>query len=157
MPGFCLSYAYRKACLISRSMWISRTAVVMVLIKTIPLGVQLKLLNFIPCLLYFQMKEYYIGRCSTGKTVSETGSIPMKLGPFLYYINGYPDRGVSKGVNFSFLKFIFSWRITALQYCVGFCCISTWICHRYTHIPSLLKLPPIPLGCQHQIWASCII
>ena len=53
------------------------------------------------------MKEYYIGRCSTVKTVSEIGSIPMKLGPFLYYINGYPDRGVSKGVDFSFLKIYF--------------------------------------------------
>ena len=28
-----------------------------------------------------------------------------------------------------FLKFIFNWRIIALQYCVGFCHILTWISH----------------------------
>ena len=39
--------------------------------------------------------------------------------------------------------FIFNWRIIALQYCVGFCHISTWISHRYTYVPSLLKFPPI--------------
>ena len=38
--------------------------------------------------------------------------------------------------------FIFSWRIIALQYCVGFCRTSTWVSHRYTYIPSLLNLPP---------------
>ena len=44
--------------------------------------------------------------------------------------------------------FIFNWRIIALQDCVGFCHTSTWISHRYTYVPSLLKLPPpnpIPL------------
>ena len=37
-----------------------------------------------------------------------------------------------------FLKklFTFSWGIIALQGCVGFCHTSTWISHRYTHIPS---------------------
>ena len=49
---------------------------------------------------------------------------------------------------FSFLNFIFNWRIVALRYCTGFCHISTWISHRYTDVPSLLKLPPSnPLGC----------
>ena len=38
--------------------------------------------------------------------------------------------------------FIFNWRIIALQYCVGFCHTSAWISHRYTHVPSLLNLPP---------------
>ena len=38
--------------------------------------------------------------------------------------------------------FIFNWRIIALQYCVGFCRILTWISHRYTHVLSLLNLPP---------------
>ena len=37
---------------------------------------------------------------------------------------------------------IFNWRIIALQYCIGFCHTSTWIRHRYTHIPALLNLPP---------------
>ena len=40
-----------------------------------------------------------------------------------------------------FLKklLIFNWRIVALQYSVCFCCTSTWISHRYTHV---LSLPP---------------
>ena len=37
----------------------------------------------------------------------------------------------------------FNWRIIALQNFVVFCQTSTWINHRYTYIPSLLKLPPI--------------
>ena len=39
-------------------------------------------------------------------------------------------------------KVIFNWRIVALQYCVGFCHLSTWISHRYTYVSSLLNLPP---------------
>ena len=47
----------------------------------------------------------------------------------------------------------FNWRITVLQYRVGLCHASTWISHRYTHVPSLLNRPPsshlhpTPLGC----------
>ena len=40
---------------------------------------------------------------------------------------------------FEFLS-IFNWRIITLQYCIGFCHTSTWISHRYTYVPSLLKL-----------------
>ena len=41
-----------------------------------------------------------------------------------------------------FLKLIyFYWRIVALQNFAVFCETSTWISHRYTYIPSLLKLP----------------
>ena len=36
----------------------------------------------------------------------------------------------------------FYWKIIALQYCVGFCHISTWISYRYTYVPSLLN--PLP-------------
>ena len=41
---------------------------------------------------------------------------------------------------------IFNWRIIALQYCAGFCHTSTWISHRYRHVPSLVNLhsPPTP-------------
>ena len=39
--------------------------------------------------------------------------------------------------------FIFNWRIIALYYHVPFCHTSTWISHRYTYVPTLLKLPPI--------------
>ena len=47
--------------------------------------------------------------------------------------------------------FIFNWRIIALQYCVGFCHISTWISHSYTYVRSLLNLPPTP---SHPSWRS---
>ena len=62
--------------------------------------------------------------------------------------------------------FIFNWRIIALQYCVGFCHISTWISHRDTigirmsppswnYLPS--PAPTLPLGCHRApIWAPCI-
>ena len=41
------------------------------------------------------------------------------------------------------LIFIFNWKIIALQCCVGFCHTATWINHRYTHVSSLVNLPPI--------------
>ena len=41
-----------------------------------------------------------------------------------------------------FFKFMFHWRITALQYCIGLCHTSTWSSHRHTYDPFLLKLPP---------------
>ena len=47
--------------------------------------------------------------------------------------------------------FIFNWRIIALQYCVGFCHISTWISHRYRYVRSLLNLPHTP---SHPSWWS---
>jgi len=39
----------------------------------------------------------------------------------------------------------FNWRIIALHNFVVFCQTSTWISHRYTYTPFLLKLPPISL------------
>ena len=51
--------------------------------------------------------------------------------------------------------FVFNWRIIALQYCVDFCHISTWISHIYIYIcplhlepPSHLPPHPTPPGCQ---------
>ena len=42
----------------------------------------------------------------------------------------------------------FNWRMIALQHCIGFCHISTWISHRYMYVRSLLNpyshLPPLP-------------
>ena len=40
------------------------------------------------------------------------------------------------------LKFIFNRRIIALQCCVDFCRRTTWITRKYTHVSSLLNLPP---------------
>ena len=42
------------------------------------------------------------------------------------------------------LKFIFYWRIIALQNFIVFCQISTWISHRHTYNSSLLNLLPSP-------------
>ena len=42
-------------------------------------------------------------------------------------------------------KFIFHWRIIALQRCPGFCCRTMWVINKYTDIPSLRSLPPTPL------------
>ena len=39
---------------------------------------------------------------------------------------------------------VFNWRITALQYCVGFWHTTVWISHKYTYVPSLLNLPSLP-------------
>ena len=56
------------------------------------------------------------------------------------------------------IKFVFNWRIIALQYCVHFCQISTRISHRYTYVPSLLNLPPntdpfpLLLGCHRALF-----
>ena len=56
------------------------------------------------------------------------------------------------------LKFIFHWRIIALQCSVCFCYATTWISHRYKCVPSLLNLAPTPLGCHRAPgWAPCVI
>ena len=46
------------------------------------------------------------------------------------------------------LKFVFNWRIIALQYCAGFSHVSTRISHWYTYVPSHLPLHPTSRGCQ---------
>ena len=55
----------------------------------------------------------------------------------------------------AFFKF-FYWRIIVLQNFVVFCQTSTWISHRYTYIPSLLKLPPISLPTSRLIQSPCL-
>ena len=65
--------------------------------------------------------------------------------------------------------FIFNWRIIALQYCVGFCHISTWISHRYhtsppfwtsSHLPPVLhlyvycNLPTVACTGLHTVWRA---
>ena len=48
------------------------------------------------------------------------------------------------GDNFVF-KFVFNWRVIALQCCVGFSHTSMWISHRYTQCPPLPELPSHPI------------
>ena len=53
--------------------------------------------------------------------------------------------------------FTFKRRIIALQCCVGFCHTATWISHRYTHVPSLLSLPPTSHPSRTPVWAPRVI
>ena len=64
---------------------------------------------------------------------------------------------------FLFLKFIYNWRIIVLQYCVGFCSMSTWTSHSYIYVPphflepsSHLPLHPTPLGCHRALGLSSL-
>ena len=45
--------------------------------------------------------------------------------------------------NANSLKFFFNWRKIALQCCVGFCRLTTWISHNYTYVLSFLSLLPL--------------
>ena len=63
----------------------------------------------------------------------------------------------------TFFLLIFNWRTIALQYCVGFYHISTWICQSYTYVPSLLNLSPYSsllskiLICLHGTHNVCVL
>ena len=43
-------------------------------------------------------------------------------------------------VSFFLFRLIFNWKIIALQYCVGFCHISTWISHQFSSVQSLSRV-----------------
>ena len=60
------------------------------------------------------------------------------MSPFSTYLPGF-------FFSFFLINLFFYWRIIALQNFAVFCQTSTWINHKYTYIPSLLKLPPISL------------
>ena len=43
-------------------------------------------------------------------------------------------------------------------YCIGFYQMSTWISHRFTHVPSYLPPHPTPVGCyQAPVWVPWVI
>ena len=58
----------------------------------------------------------------------------------------------------------FNWRIITLQYCDGFCHISTRISHRYTCVSSILNPSPTSLPTkslwdvpEHRFWVFCFM
>ena len=58
--------------------------------------------------------------------------------------------------------FFFNWRLTALQYCGGFCHTLTWISHWYTCVPLSQTPHPTSLPIRslwvvpvHQLWEPC--
>ena len=51
-------------------------------------------------------------------------------------------------------SFIFNRRIITLQYCLGFYHTSTWICHRYAYVLSLMNLPPSTHSMNEFPWTS---
>ena len=52
------------------------------------------------------------------------------------------------------VSFAFNWRIIPLQRCVGFCHTTTWISHKYTHIPFPLELLSHPQSPSHSSRSS---
>ena len=82
-------------------------------------------LSFI--LVFLILGEYLIG--SRGLKFKAQKDIKRERFPYLLF--------------FSQLKIIFNWKIIALQYCVGFCHVSTWISHRHTYVPSLPPRCPV--------------
>ena len=53
---------------------------------------------------------------------------------------------------FNFLFVYFNWRMIALQFWVGFCRVSAWICRRFAYVPSLVTPPPPPPHPTPQGW-----
>ena len=83
-----------------------------------------------------------------------TWSVMLPVSGPLWLKRGYHADGGFPDPTWFFFKFCFiNWRIIALQYCDGFCHVSTWISHRYTYVSSLLNLPPhpTPLGCHRAL------
>ena len=75
------------------------------------------------------------------------GWFPLGLTGLIFLLSKWFSRIFSsttvQNISFFFKHLFFNWRIIALQNFVVFCQTSTWISHKYTYIPSLLKLPPI--------------
>ena len=72
------------------------------------------------------------------KTPYHSASTTVSPWPILLHLCPHPL------LSFPYFKIllIFNWRIIALQCCIGFFHTATWINHRYTHVHSLLNLPP---------------
>ena len=84
-----------------------------------------------PLSMEFSRQEY-----SSGSPFPSPGNLP--------HPGIEPRSPALQADSFFFYNLFFYWRIIALQNFVVFCQASTWISHRYTYIPYLLNLPPIP-------------
>ena len=51
------------------------------------------------------------------------------------------DMKMSSPLHYFLIKTYFYWGIIALQCCIGFFHMSTWISHRHTYVPSVFNLP----------------
>ena len=105
-----------------------------------------------------QETEFWDFQC---RDTGGTGSVPglgTKIPHAAWHCSSLPRPPTKKTkyypiVLFSIKNFlsIFNQRVIALQYCVGFCHVSTWISHWHMYVPSLLIHPPwviwqIPTG-----------
>ena len=66
--------------------------------------------------------------------------IPVILSVFMLDLTTRKARHMVRSQCLSF--FLFNWGIIALQSCMGFCHTTLLINHKYTHVPSLLIIPP---------------
>ena len=86
------------------------------------------------------------------------GPLPVTACAFLLH-GSWVSKGREQKIP-EFFFFLIYWSIVALQCRVTFCSTTKWIIHTYTHIPSLVDLPPhphcTPLG-HHKArsWSPC--
>ena len=123
---------------------------------------ELKLLNYIVVWAYIHVLHVYIFCCCVSQ------NLPSQLIMFSFnslHAELQMHHCLDLASDHWFLKtyyiFVFikkNWKIIAFQNFVVFCCTSTGISHRYTHVPSHPDLPPISLKQRYlQLWSVRVI